>query len=115
MDLYQSVLTTLDPAVDLTLALVGDAEGRAPANTAQAIQEQSAQLGHQVTIEPVPPGPLGAYLVRQARDGKYDLLILPLPHDQRLEVAPWVDYVLRHAPCRVFLAAEPPLPQELAE
>jgi amino acid transporter len=119
MDLYQSVLTTLDPAVALTLALVGDAEGRAPANTAQAIQEQSAQLGRQVTIEPVPPGPLGAYLVRQARDGKYDLLILPLPHelphDQRLEVAAWVEYVLRHAPCRVFLAAEPPLPQELAE
>jgi hypothetical protein len=28
---------------------------------------------------------------------------------------PWVEYVQRHAPCRVFLAAEPPLPQELAE
>ncbi len=119
LDLYQSVLTMLDPAVMLTLMVVPTSESNGHGNTVRAIQEQSAQLDRRVAVQTVPDGPLGQYLVTQAREGQYDLLVVALPHelphDRALTLPPWVEYVLRNAPCRVFLAAERPLPQELAE
>jgi hypothetical protein len=120
LDLYQSVLTMLDPAVALTLAVIPPAEqGAAPANTARAITEQSAQLGRRVEVQPIKENPLGPQLVRLAREGQNDLLVLALPrelpHEPALPLPAWMDHVLRHAPCRVFLAAQPALPQELAE
>jgi hypothetical protein len=119
MDLYQSVLTMLDPAVALSLVVVADSDGDPPAHTAAHIEEQSAQLARQVTIQTAPPGNLGTYLEEQARHGKFDLIIVPLEHampqDGQLALPAWLEHLLRRAPCRVFVAAPQPLPQELAE
>jgi amino acid transporter len=119
LDLYQAVLTMLDPTVELALLVIPDAQGEGTANTVRAIEEQSAQLDRRVTVALAPAGPLGPYLVREARERKYDLLVLALPaempHGPGMPLAPWLEHVLRNAPCRVFLAAQPPLPQELAE
>jgi hypothetical protein len=119
-DLFQAVLTVLDPQVVLDLAPV-DRRSEGSANGAGVVQkelEQAAQLGRVIKVWPVPGDP-GPELVRLAREGQYDLLIVALPQEQPLtEALPlerWVNHVLRNAPCRVFLAAAPALPQDIAE
>jgi hypothetical protein len=57
--------------------------------------------------------------VRQAKDAGCDLIVLPLPDDtdrtRPLVLPPWMQHVLQNAHCRVFLAANPALPKELAQ
>ena len=58
-------------------------------------------------------------LVRLAREGHYDLLVLALPEERPTHTAlpwsDWTEYVLNHAHCPVFLAAHPVIPKETVE
>jgi nucleotide-binding universal stress UspA family protein len=119
-DLFQAVLTMLDPQVALTLVPV-PAEGQASPDgngTLQQEREQAKQLGREVRIQSVNGDP-GAEVVRLAREGQFDLVIVALPPElppgPALPLAGWVNYVLRHAHCQVFLAASPGVPQEVAD
>jgi hypothetical protein len=56
----------------------------------------------------------GAEILRLARDGKYDLLIVGLSPGSAAEQTPHLDVqrVVRNAPCQVFLASPPAIPLE---
>jgi amino acid transporter len=119
-DLFQSVLTMLDPAVALDLAIV-PAEGLTAGeiqSAASAEVSRAKQLGRELAILSVQGGP-GPEIVRIARDGRYDLIITPMPEqwkdapDRRNSA--WLGYVLDHAHCPVFLAAPPAIPMEVDE
>jgi amino acid transporter/nucleotide-binding universal stress UspA family protein len=112
-DLFQSVLTMLDPQVKLTVAVLNGG-----ADFARQIQEQSAQLKREIAVESVQDDP-GAAVVKLARESQHDLIILGLPtdvsHEQRLKLPAWADGILRNAHCQVFLASAPNVPGEVAE
>ncbi len=65
---------------------------------------------------PVPDGPA---IVERASKDQYDLVILPLsdeaPNNPLGALDARASYILRHAHCRVFLAAHPVIPQEVVD
>jgi amino acid transporter/nucleotide-binding universal stress UspA family protein len=116
-ELFEAVLTMLDPNVLLTLIPVGPAAAGDGQGAVQKDQERADRLGRHVEL--LPGGEGGAAVVKAARDGEHDLIIVPLPPD-RPAGAPWVPtelalYVLGHAHCKVFLAAAPVVPREVEE
>jgi hypothetical protein len=64
-------------------------------------------------------GDLGAEIVRVAREGQYDLIILPLPPElpdgKDVPLDERTSHVLRHAHCRVLLASTPRIPDEVVD
>ncbi|HEV3448514.1 MAG TPA: amino acid permease, partial [Gemmataceae bacterium] len=114
-DLFQSVLTMLDPHVPLTLLLLA-AEGAARPQGPAPEQTQARRIGRELQVLSV-PGELREWLVRLIREGQYDLLLMPWPPDlppgQALPEDSWQLYVLRQAPCEVLLAAPPTVPLEM--
>jgi amino acid transporter/nucleotide-binding universal stress UspA family protein len=119
-DLFQEVLTMLDPQVSLTLVPVG-LNGAHPQALAAALhpeQERARQLKREIRIHPLNGNP-GPEIVRLAREGQYDLIIVAVPSDQPpgrgLPEDTWGGYLLRHAPCRVLLASPPVPPQDVAD
>jgi amino acid transporter len=111
-DLFEAVLTMLDPQVILDLIPFGpaDSEGLRQA------QERAEQLRREMTVHPV-NGDWGPAVVRLAQEGEFDLVILPLPGERPTAPdRPWWDrsvtYVLDHVHCKVLLAASPAIPQE---
>jgi nucleotide-binding universal stress UspA family protein len=119
-DLFQGVLTMLDADVALSilpLVAAGEATGNGMALVKQD-QERAAQLGRDVYLEP-PGNGSGAEIVRLAHEGQYDLIIVGLspdgPRGPDTLMDERVNHVLRHAHCRVFLAASPAIPQEVVD
>jgi len=112
-DLFQAVLTMLDPAVKLAVVPLCD-----QAEVAQQIAEQSAQLRREIAVLQVDGEP-GPDLVRLARENQHDLIVLGLngegPTGERLKLPPWADYVVQHAHCRVLVALEPNVPKDVVE
>lgn len=117
LDLYQAVLTALDPSVTLMLAVLPDDKGAAPGGTVETIRAQAEQLDRRIWTQALAGDPAAAVLAL-ARFGAYGLIVLGLApqrtHDGALPMPAWVEAVLRSAPCRVFLAVPPPLPEELS-
>jgi nucleotide-binding universal stress UspA family protein len=110
-DLFQSVLTMLDPQVALALAYVPGPDA-APA-VLRKDHERARNLGRELAIHPLSAN-YGAELVQLARESGADLVILRRPVvDDRLCDVP-SEYVLRHAHCPVFLATAPAIPDEAA-
>ncbi len=119
-DLFQSVLTMLDSGVTLDLAVV-PAEGVQPADIQNALaadERRATQLGREVSIITLGGEP-GPELVRAAREGRYDLIIAEVPEGGPRSFdatnRSWLDYVVEHAHCVVFLAAPPGIPTEVDE
>jgi amino acid transporter/nucleotide-binding universal stress UspA family protein len=117
-DLFEGVLTMLDPQVSLTLVPVATPDDLPP-DQAQIQQDQhrARRLRREVTIVPV-DGDVPAGVVRLARDGHYDLIVVPLPPDlparpQRLDERS--ARILHQAHCPVFLAGTPVIPHEPQE
>jgi amino acid transporter len=112
-DLFQAVLTMLDPDVQLVVMPLENAE-----EVRRQIAEQSEQLRRPIVTVQV-DGETGPALVRLAKDNQHDLIIIGLPEEpvagNRLKLDPWADYVLQHAHCRVFLASAPNVPTNVAE
>ncbi len=117
-DLFQSVLTMLDPLVTLGIAVVPAAGLRAEEieQSISADEARAKQLGRQLSISVVAGEP-GHEIARMARDGHYDLIVAPLPEQYidaiSREKAPWLDYLLEHAHCPVSLTAPPAIPTEV--
>jgi hypothetical protein len=119
-DLFQAVLTMLDPQVMLGVAPVVPV-GQEPLNGHSLVkqdEERARQLGRELQMIEV-TGDIGADIVRQAHEKQFDLIILPLPAEQLGGQAALLDkcsaHILRHAHCRVFLAAGPEIPQEVMD
>jgi nucleotide-binding universal stress UspA family protein len=119
-DLFQSVLTMLDPLVHLDLAVVA-AEGLPTAELETALaadKRRSKQLGRELQIITI-GGQTGPEIVRIARDGHYDLIIVAMPEQwpstAGRRIVPWLDFLLEHASCPVFVAAPAAIPMEVDE
>jgi amino acid transporter/nucleotide-binding universal stress UspA family protein len=115
-DLFDAVLTMLDPQVVLTLVPI-EAKPAPLANGNGVLEknlERAHQLGRPVEVHPLLDGDAGGEIVRLAREGKYDLLIVGLTPGTAAEHTPFLDVqqVLRNAPCQVFLASPPAIPLE---
>jgi amino acid transporter len=116
-DLFRSVLTLLD--ADVTLDVVTVSPNGQAVNGDSIIhhdQERAHHLGREIQVRHVSDG--GPDLVRLAREGQYDLIILGLPRDRPADKgAPWkngdADYVLHHAHCLVCLVAQPLIPTQV--
>jgi hypothetical protein len=120
-DLFQAVLTMMDPQVPLTVVAVPGPEPSSAANgrtLLQQEQEQARQLGREIQVAET-HGEVGPELVRLAQEGHHDLLILALPSEtslgQTLPLGDWMTHVFRNVHCRVFLAAAPSVPQVVAD
>ncbi len=119
-DLFQGVLTMLDPQVVLGILPVVPA-GYEPLNGHGIVhqdEERARQIGRELQVIPLPI-PSGPAIVERARIDQYDLLILPLspesPADPFSSLDDRARYIIRHAHCRVFLAAVPVIPQEVVD
>jgi nucleotide-binding universal stress UspA family protein len=115
-DLFDAVLTMLDAQVALTLIPV-EGEPAAPANGNGILQknlERAQQLGRPVEVHRLQDSDAGAEMLRLAREGKYDLLIVGLSPAPAQDQKPALDVqqLLRNAPCQVFLASPPAIPLE---
>src|SRR5262249_11528651 len=121
LDIFQSILTTLDPEVGLKILVVPPEQAGASADAMHAIEEQTRQVGRKVVLSALPAldGQLGPTIVQQARDDSCDLIVLPLPEEmdraRPIALPAWIQHVLQNARCRVLLVANPVLPTDLAE
>jgi hypothetical protein len=119
-DLFEAVLTMLDPQVTLTLVPLGQAAAE-PINGHGSVhldEDKARKLGRDISVHAAGDGS-GAALVHLAQEERYDLIVIPLPPElpdgARLPLDELTNHVLRHAHCRVFLAATPGIPQEVVD
>ncbi len=116
-DLFQGVLTMLDPLVGLTVVPLSSDTTHDPVAFKQD-QDRARHLGRSLEVLEV-TGDRGPEIVRLARTGQYDLIILALPGERppgrNVPLPEWTDYVLRHAHCRVCLAVPPAIPEEVVD
>jgi hypothetical protein len=111
-DLFQAVLTMLDPQVELTLAHVpGDA---ATADLLRVDHERARALGRDLGID-IFGANYAAELVERAREAQADLIILPRPPGVNGKLDDQTEHILRDAHCLVFLATPPTIPDEAAK
>jgi hypothetical protein len=106
----------LDPLVSLTLVAVPHSD-EAAGNGIGVLQqnlERARKLGREVLIKHLGKGPAATELVRLAQEGKYDLVIAGATPDLSAEQDLPLDihFLVRNAPCKVFVATPPVIPQE---
>jgi hypothetical protein len=119
-DLFQAVVTMLDPQVALGIVPVvpsssGPLNGR---GVVHQDEERARQLGRELQVISLPE-PNGRAIVEQASKEQFDLIILPLSDESPNNPLGTLDdrsrYILQNAHCRVFLAAHPVIPQEVVD
>jgi hypothetical protein len=109
-------LTLLDPQV--ILALVDCTPGAESGNGQGALyqdRERANQLGREMHVYTL-PALTGPAIVNLALEDKYDLIVVPLLAAFQMSQTDEADrttYIVRNAPCRVFLASPPSIPQEV--
>jgi amino acid transporter/nucleotide-binding universal stress UspA family protein len=120
-DLFQQVLTLVDPEVTFEVIGVPAAEEE-PLPEETSIRQQDIEravgLGREVGLHTFSDS-WGKEIVRLAEEDHYDLIVLPYapPHRDGTSL-PWEDqtaYIQEHAHCRVFLAMAQLIPTEVAE
>ena len=127
-DLFQAVLTMLDPQVALSLVSIGNrplspevsntaSNGSSPAAHLDMIslaQELAQQLRRDIELLTVAPGELGPGIVQLAEEGHYDLIIFPEPElpetDGQASRPSWTEHLLACAPCEILIAPRRVLP-----
>jgi nucleotide-binding universal stress UspA family protein len=118
-DLFQAVLTMLDPQVALSIVPLVPV-GNEPLNGHGLIQqdrERAQQLGRELNIHEVKNEYAAAEIVSLAHEFQVDLIVLPLLHEAMpatptLPLDAQTCHIVRNAHCRVFLAVPPSIPQE---
>jgi amino acid transporter len=119
-DLFQAVLTMLDPQVALGVVPVVP-PGTTPLNGRGVVhhdEERARQLGRELQVISL-PAPDGRAIVEKASQDQYDLIILPLSDESPNNPLGTLDerarYIVRNSHCRVFLAAHPAIPNEVVD
>ena len=115
-DLFQAILTTLDPQVALTLAHFAPGQDAAAADHDAMIsedQQRAQQLKRDLQLLTLEGEP-GPSIVNAAAQGSYDLIVLALSRETSSiaeGILPaWADYVISNASGYVFSAVPPPIP-----
>jgi amino acid transporter/nucleotide-binding universal stress UspA family protein len=116
-DLFEAVMTLLDPQVALGfVAYAVNGQMPDPQLLTHSQQERAKQLGRALEVYGV-GAERGPQIVQLAKKDKYDVIIVPLSEESPGGPGQFLDettqYILRHAHCRVFLAAVPAIPQEV--
>jgi amino acid transporter len=129
-DVFQTLLTILDPGVTLDL-ITGAGLIPPPAKKnghepppvklsstdslhippLQHDQARAHKLGREIELFAM-DGDWGAAVVQKAKEGHYDLIILPLPAEEDPKRQRWIDEIRASAPCQVALVALPVIPQQ---
>jgi amino acid transporter/nucleotide-binding universal stress UspA family protein len=119
-DLFQAVLTMLDPQVGLAVLPVVPA-GSDPLNGHGVVhqdEERARQLGRPLQRIDLPNAD-GPTVVARAREGQFDLIVLALPPETPADPLGHLDersrFIVRNAHCRVLLASTPGIPQEVVD
>jgi amino acid transporter/nucleotide-binding universal stress UspA family protein len=110
-DLFQLVLTMLDPQVSLGLvSLTADVrEG----GILHQDQERAERLGRDLQLERV-HGPVGPALVKLAQDEQYDLIVLGVCEaPDGSDPKEWMKHVQKNAHCAVCVVTQPEIPREV--
>lgn len=118
-DLFDAVLTTLDPDVVFDLVdLSEDAatNGAAAGTTLQQDIERAEKIGREVAVHRLSED-RGPGIVRLAMEKDYDLVVLDAPAttEGTSGTAPWQQYVREHASCAVCLLSLPAIPREVVD
>jgi nucleotide-binding universal stress UspA family protein len=104
--------------VELKVLVLPPENDSAGADVLHAIEDQARQVGRKVAVQTL-AGTRGADIVQQAKDGGFDLIVVPLPDEmdrgKQFALPDWIQFVLQNARCRVLLVANPVLPTDLAE
>ncbi len=117
-DLFEAVLTMLDPQIALTVVcLPGKPDEAKPPDWAQRNAEQAKQLKREVVFHALPGKDPGAEIVQFAEQEDCDALIVSMKSSSVWEEGPSLDpeFLLQKAPCRVCLVAPPPIPQTVSD
>src|SRR5262245_42617718 len=105
-DVFEWLLTMLSAHVDLDLVEAEPihAHSASEANGLEKDQQRAEQLGRKTQILDS-ESTSGAEIVRLAREGNYNVIVLPWSEEARLHAdspdADWSYYVLQNAPCSV--------------
>jgi amino acid transporter/nucleotide-binding universal stress UspA family protein len=119
-DLFQAVVTMLDPLVVLGVVPISPNGAETPGGNVVVHQdeERARKLGRGLTVLNMAKTD-GPAIVEKLRQDQYDLVILPLSDESPSSITGAIDertnYILRHAHCRVFLASAPGIPQEVVD
>jgi amino acid transporter len=117
-DVFEWLLTMLSSNVDLDLVAVTPMIGHSNSGRAslEHDQDHALQIGRKLNILAAEPQ-TGSDIVRLAREGNYNVVVLPWSEEARSNSLPvesdWAYYVLQNAPCSVFLASHPVVPKEV--
>jgi hypothetical protein len=103
-DLFNTVLTALDPMVTLDCARP-NVSSQSGVQMLNSDLERASQLGREVGVQPLPADWAPA-LVRLAKENSYGLVILWDSNEEQTK------YVRRHSSCPVFTATMPAIPTE---
>ena len=120
-DLFESVLTMLDPEVGLALLITPPSETlestHATGSLVASDCERARKLGRELEVHELKGDrDIGAAAVQLIREKDYDALILcahvqrDTPEAAKLD---WTEYVRQHAPCPIFLGSLPAIPREV--
>ncbi len=117
-DVFEWLLTMLAVDVDLDVVAVAHPEGHLVSgqNLLNSDQHQAEQIGRKLKVLDAEPQ-TGPDIVRFAREGNYNVIVLPWMDESRSLNGPidsdWAAYVLQNSPCSVFLASHPAVPKEV--
>ena len=118
-DLFENILTLIDPKVVLQVVLVpgNSLETTEARRNVELDQQWAGRLGRIVHLSELPGEP-GPELVRMAREEHFDLIALAFPEPwsestRDRQQIPWLGHVLEHASCPVFVAVPPGIPTEV--
>lgn len=115
-DVFEWLLTMLADEVDLGLVPIASAEalpqGEMP--TIEQDRQRAEQLGR--PVQALSNQPLsGEQIIDAINAGEYDAIVLPSVSSAESAAGNVTDYVLKHAPCGVFLAFHPAIPRQVVE
>ena len=117
-DVFEWIVTMISREVQLDLVPVTSHDSP-PASASDSVhldQQRAGQLGRDVRLLSERPQ-TGPEIVRLAREGNYDVLVLPWPGAEWTPSAAssddWLNHVRQNAPCSIFLAAHPVIPREV--
>jgi nucleotide-binding universal stress UspA family protein len=119
-DLFNAVLTMLDPQVALTLVSVvpPGKDLLSGYNTVQQDKKRAEQLERRLALMQV-SSPDGETIVKHACKEQIDLIILPIPPESPTDPLGHLDersrYVATNAHCRVMLTTQPGIPTEVVD
>jgi amino acid transporter/nucleotide-binding universal stress UspA family protein len=117
-DLFQAVLTMLDPEVVLGILPLRNGEEALNYTVIRNDEMRAKQIGRELRTLHLTRGD-GPEIVEAAQKDQFDLIILPLPPESPSDPIGHLDdvgrYVLRHAHCRVLLAVAQAIPTEVVD